>query len=86
MLIKVEDRKNVNPVKKTQKLQKPKWATLEENARMVPSFMYLSPSAEDLEKTLVTGAAAQYQKIRVKNLPIVDVQVAHLGIETHIKS
>jgi len=84
-----EDKKNLQRivrrpdprlVKRPVKPALPSWAVLDDDAKSLPSQMYLGGSSDDMEDCILTGKEFPYRKIKVKNIPIQDVPIAHLDV------
>lgn len=79
-LLKIVRRPDPRLVKRAVKPALPSWAVLDEDAKSLPSQMYFGDASDDMEECILTGKEFPYRKIKVKNIPIQDVPIAHLDI------
>lgn len=79
-LLKIVRRPDPRLVKRPAKPALPSWAVLDDDAKSLPAQMYFGGTADDIEECILTGKEFPYRKIKVKNLPIQDVPIAHLDI------
>lgn len=81
ILMAAKRRKDPRPVKYKTPEPIPDWATTDEDTKTLPAQMLLAPNAADAEEALSKNEEIKHANLKVKNLPIQDVPVAHLNIE-----
>lgn len=75
MLNKIERREDARPIKKKPKEPNPDWATLDQDTKMLPSTMYVTPTADEVEDAITREEEIKYRKLKVKNIPIIEVPI-----------
>jgi len=79
-LLKIVRRPDPRLVKRPAKPALPSWAVLDDDTKSLPAQMYFGGTADDMEDCILTGKEFPYRKIKVKNIPIQDVPIAHLDV------
>lgn len=79
-LVKMIRRQDPRPVKRKEQPELPKWATLDENAKTLPSMLLLGPTAVEMEEFMQKGEEVPFKKLKVKNLPVQEGPIGHLEL------
>lgn len=73
------NRKDPRPIPKKNKKPIPEWAEIKNRDNLLPVWMYITPTAEEMEEVLNNDGEIKYKKIKVRNTPIVET-TAHINL------
>lgn len=70
---KIYNRPDSRPFPKSRKEPIPEYYQINNRDKIIPVFMYLGPTLEEYEESITNKKEPEYRKIKVKNVPVVDI-------------